>query len=76
MTVIVDMNRLTVTHLTLAVHVRLSCDIMTALGGPVVPTPHTHRTRVKSNDEIMEFQQWHTDAHTVTRKKSSNSKKP
>ena len=27
---------------TLAVHVMLSCDIMTALGGPVVPTPHTH----------------------------------
>jgi hypothetical protein len=27
---------------TLAVHVMLSCDIMTALGGPVVPAPHTH----------------------------------
>ena len=28
--------------LTLAVHVRLSWEIMTALGGPVVPKQHTH----------------------------------
>ena len=30
---------------TLAVQVMLSCDIMTALGGPVVPAPHIHAHR-------------------------------